>query len=157
MNILKTLKIIYKSEHQHFLSVEKKMYNRWRLLIKLVVLLNKNYKPCEIYRKRYKSMNNLVIIALKYRGKNVKRRSLGFAKDFVNNNRKAKCIFCEKKLTLENATTDHIIPISQGGNNCQVNLIVVCSDCNSDRGTMKFYEYLIYKNKKYSKTKQIFI
>lgn len=91
-------------------------------------------------------MKDFVVVALKYNGKNVKRRSIGFAKDFVNNNRKAKCIYCKRKLTLENATTDHIIPISKGGNNSQVNLVVVCSDCNGDRGVIPFYEYLRYKD-----------
>jgi len=157
MNLINTLKHIYKAEHQHFLSVDKKTYNRWKLIIILTVLLNKRYRSCEIYRKKYKTMKNFVVIALKYSGKNVKRRSIGFAKDFVNNNRKAKCIFCERKLTLENATTDHIIPISQGGNNSQINLIVCCGECNADRGVIPFYEYLKHRNKEYSKIKQIYI
>ena len=102
-------------------------------------------------------MENIVIVGLKYNGKNVKRRTSGYAKDFVKGNRNAICIYCENKLTNHNATTDHIIPISDGGNNCQVNLIVCCKDCNNERGAMPFTEYLQIKNPKFKNVKRLFI
>ena len=148
MNIVKTLKFLYKAKDQHFLSVSKEQWNRWGLIIKIAILLNKNYKSCTIYRRKYKFLNNIVVVGLKWSGKNVKRRTAGFAKDFLQINKNAKCIYCECKLTNENATTDHIIPISDGGNNCQVNLIVTCFDCNNQRGDLDFYDYLKIKNPK---------
>ena len=41
------------------------------LLIKITLLFNKNYKTCTIYRKKYKFLNNIVVVGLKCSGKNV--------------------------------------------------------------------------------------
>lgn len=153
MNIFKTLKHLYKAHDPHFLSVSKEQWERWSLLIKIVLYFNKNYKSVTIYRKKYKYLNNIVVVGLKWNGKNVKRRTSGFAKEFLENNKDAKCIYCECHLTQENATTDHIIPISNGGNNAQINLVVVCFDCNNERGDLEFTEYLKLKNPKYQNTK----
>jgi len=149
MNIIKTLKFLSKAKDPHFLSVNKEQWHRWGLLIRIAIWSNKNYKGCIIYRKKYKFLNNIVVVGLKWSGKNVKRRTAGFAKEFLVSNKNAKCIYCERKLTQENATTDHIIPISNGGNNCQVNLMVCCFDCNNERGNMEFKQYLRIKNPKY--------
>ena len=153
MNIIKTLRFLYKAKDPHFLSVSKEQWRRWGLLIKITLLFNKNYKSCTIYRKKYKFLNNIVVVGLKWSGKNVKRRTAGFAKEFLTTNKNAKCIYCECKLTQENATTDHIIPISDGGNNSQVNLLICCFDCNNERGSMRFIEYLRIKNPKYKTVK----
>jgi 5-methylcytosine-specific restriction endonuclease McrA len=98
-----------------------------------------------------------VVIGLKYNGKRIKRRTSGFAKEFIEQNKDAKCIYCEKDLNNENATADHIIPISNGGNNAQVNLIVCCKDCNGERGNIDFKHYLKSKNIKYKNIKYISI
>lgn len=149
MNIIKTLRFLYKAKDPHFLSVSKEQWYRWGLLIKITLLFNKNYKSCTIYRRKYKFLNNIVVVGLKWSGKNVKRRTAGFAKEFLLANKNAKCIYCECKLTPENATTDHIIPISKGGNNAQVNLMICCFDCNNQRGDLDFKDYLRIKNPKY--------
>jgi 5-methylcytosine-specific restriction endonuclease McrA len=94
-----------------------------------------------------------VVVGLKYSGKNVKRRTSGFAKEFISENKGMKCLYCENTLTEMNATADHIIPISEGGNNCQVNLVVCCNECNSERGNLDFRTYLSKKNKKYRNSK----
>jgi 5-methylcytosine-specific restriction endonuclease McrA len=157
MGLIKTLKFLYKSEHPHFISVDKKTYFRWKLLIRIAVGMNKNYKSCEIFRRKYKVMEDFVVVGLKYNGKNVKRRTSGYAKEFLVDNREAKCLYCEMKLHKGNATADHIIPISEGGNNTQVNLIVCCKDCNNERGNTEFKTYLSMKNKKYKNKKVIYI
>ena len=157
MNIFKVIKFILKSKDPHFISVSKKIWNRWSWLIRLSVLSNKNYVPCVIYRKRYKFLENIVVVGLKWNGKNVKRRTSGFAKEFLKENKNAKCIYCEKKLDEKTATSDHIIPISEGGNNTQVNLMVCCFECNNERGNMKFIEYLKTKNPKYRNAKTPFV
>ena len=156
MRLVKILKFIYKAEHPHFLSVDKETYFRWSWLIKSVVGLNKRYKSCEIFRKKYKIMEDFVVIGLKYNGKNVKRRTSGFAKEFLDENESYDCIYCDRKLDKENATADHIIPISEGGNNTQVNLVVCCKDCNNERGNIDFKTYLSIK-KKGIKFKKFFI
>ncbi len=146
MVILRVLNEIRKSKDQHFISVSKDIWKYWAFLIRLFVIFNKNYKSVTIYRKKYKFLSNIVVVGLKTFGKNTKRRTSGFAKEFILSNKNAKCIYCETKLTMENATTDHIIPISKGGSNVQVNLVVTCFNCNNERGNIPFNEYLKIKN-----------
>jgi hypothetical protein len=155
MKIIKILRFLHSAKHQHFLSVDKKTYDTWKWIIKTIVSLNKNYKSCEIFRKKYKIMENFVVVGLKYNGKNVKRRTSGYAKGNIK--RHSKCPYCGVKLTTENATTDHIVPISNGGNNCQVNLVVCCEKCNIERGNLPFMKYIKLKNKNLYNKKEIFI
>lgn len=44
------------------------------------------------------------------------------------------CIYCDKKLNMENATLDHLVPYSLGGKNTFVNISVACAKCNEKRG-----------------------
>jgi len=155
--IINKLKEIYHSKHQHFLSIEYKTYKRWKWAIKIAVLLNKKYIPCEIFRKKYKNYTNFVVIGLKFNGKNVRRRVNGYAKEYIDKNEGTKCIYCSCDLNNDNATSDHIVPISKYGNNCQVNLIVCCTKCNGERGSQDFKTYLKNKNIIYSKIKHPFI
>jgi len=148
MKLINVLKFLITSKHSHFVSVDKKTYKRWKILIRLAVKLNKNYKSVEIYRRKFKVLEDFVVVGLKYSGKNVRRRTSGFAKEFVEQNQDAKCLYCDTKLTVDNATADHIIPISEGGNNAQVNLVVCCKDCNNERGNLEFKYYLTMKNHK---------
>ena len=157
MKLLKVLTQIYKSKHYHFLLVDYKFYKRFSFFIKLAVFLNKKYIPCEIFRKKYKTHKNFVVIGLKWNGKNVKRRTNGYAKEFILNNKDYKCIYCECELDDQNVTSDHIVPISYGGNNCQVNLVICCTDCNNERGNLEFKTYLKWKNIRFRNIKHPFI
>jgi 5-methylcytosine-specific restriction endonuclease McrA len=157
MSDFKQLINILISKNEHFLFVDFAFYKKWKYLIRLLTLINKNYKSCEIFRKKYKIYDNIVVIGLKWSGKKVKRRTTGFAKEYLEETKNPRCIYCECKLNVTNATTDHIIPISKGGNNTQVNFIVSCLKCNSERGDTEFNKYLRVKNKKYLKSKSIFI
>lgn len=146
MNILKIINFLIFSKHSHFLSVDEKTYKKWKWIIITAVKLNKKYKSVEIFRKKFQVLEYFVVVGLRYSGKNVRRRTSGFAKEFLEKNADSKCIYCEKELTIDNATADHIIPISDGGNNCQVNLVVCCKDCNNERGNLDFKFYLSKKN-----------
>lgn len=156
MSIFKILKFLATSKHVHFISVDFSTYKRWKLLIKMVVKLNKNYIGCEIFRKKYKTQRNLVVVGLRYYGKNVKRRVNGYAKEQIKDI-DTNCIYCNRKLTEKNATADHIIPISLGGNNTQVNLITCCVRCNGDRGNKNFRTFLSEKNINFRNVKYPFI
>lgn len=157
IKLLRKIKEIYRAEHSHFLFVDYTLYKKWKWIIRITVLLNKKYVSCEIFRKKYKIHKDFVVIGLKWNGKNVKRRTNGFAKEILDKNPGIKCIYCEKELTQRNATSDHIIPISKGGNNCQINIVASCKYCNGERGNILFTEYIKLKNPKYLKIKDIFV
>ena len=157
MKDIKILIGLYKSKGEHFLSVDFDFYRKWKWIIKLILFFNKEYISCEIFRNKWKFNRRFVVVGLKWGGKNVKRRTTGFAKEFLQLSKNPKCIYCECPLTIENATSDHIIPISKGGNNCQVNLIICCSECNNERGDIEFNKYLSIKNPKYKDIRTTFI
>ena len=156
-NVFYKLWKFYKAKHPHFLYVNKSEYFKYRWLFVLVMWLNKNYIQCEIFKKRYKHLKDIVIIGLRWNGKNVKRRTNGFAKDFIKRHRNARCLYCNVPLNFENSTTDHIVPISKGGNNTKVNFVVCCEACNNERGEQDFVDYLKIKNKKFKDIKHPFI
>ena len=157
MNLIGVVKFILVSKHPHIISVDRKVYNKWKFFIKLLVRLNKNYKSVEIFRKKFKITEDFVVVGLKYGGKNIRRRTVGFAKSFLDQNGLVKCLYCDRELNSQNATADHIIPISKGGNNTKVNLVVACEDCNSQRGNLEFEKFLRLKNPKYHNVKEIYI
>lgn len=157
VNTIKIFKEILFKKDEHFISVDWEFYRKWSFVLKLIVGLNKKYRYCLIFRKRVKFTKRVVIIGLKRYDKKVKRRTTGFAKEFISETKNPKCLYCNSKLTPTNATTDHIIPISKGGNNTQVNLVVCCLKCNSERGDMDFYTYLRMKNEKFKKVRHPFI
>ena len=151
--------ILYKIitiSHPHYLSTSFETYRKYKWLIKLFLMFNKNYIPCEILREKYKFNKNIAVFGLRYYGKNVKRNVSGYAKSIIQD-KEINCIYCDVKLTNENASTDHIVPVSNKGSNCQLNLLVCCNDCNSDRGNIDFYEYLKMRNEKYTNMKYIFV
>ena len=154
---IKELRRISQAKQEHFLIVDFKFYKKWGLILRMLVKSNPEYVPCVIFRKKYKKRKNIVVIGLKWNGRNVRRRSLGFAKEFIDRHKNPKCIYCGVKLTHENATSDHIIPISNGGNNTQINMVVVCNDCNNERGNMSFDNFMKIKNPELNKQKYVFI
>lgn len=144
-NIWKKLKEFRKTKHKHFLFVNWDEYKKYGLLIRIAIRLNPNYLSCKIYRKQYKNYENIVVVGLKWYGKNVKRRTNGYAKEQLES--VDTCLFCHSKLNEVNVTADHIIPISQGGSNSKVNLVACCDNCNGERGDSDFYEYFFFKRK----------
>jgi 5-methylcytosine-specific restriction endonuclease McrA len=121
-------------------------------------MFNKSYNSCRIYRKKHKYHNNIVVIGLKYYGRNVKRRTNGYSKGYLElNPGDNHCIYCNTLLYEENITADHIIPVSKGGNNSRINLTPCCNTCNEERGDEEFYKYLYQKQPKYLKMDYPFI
>lgn len=156
-NDINILKRIFNSKNEYSIFVEYNFYKKWKYIIKLIIFLNKGYISCEIYRKKYKSHRNIVVIALKWNGKNVKRRTTGYAKEIIGRKKETKCIYCNNSLDHDNATADHIVPVSKGGNNSKLNLIVCCLSCNGERGNMDFKKFLHRKNIDSRRYKRYFI
>jgi len=157
MKIIRLLREIIIAKDTHFIFVKKKQYFRYKLLIKLSLYFNKNYISVDIFRKDYLHYGDIVVVALRYYGKNVKRRTNGYAKYYLLKNPGLTCIYCGSTLNNDNSNTEHIIPISLGGNNTKVNMIVCCKKCNAERGNEDFYTYLRKKNPKYRKKRNPFI
>lgn len=55
-----------------------------------------------------------------------------------------ECYYCTVKLTKEEATMDHIVPISRGGKSQKGNLVVCCKDCNSQKKYLTPVEWALY-------------
>lgn len=51
------------------------------------------------------------------------------------------CCYCNKPLTLETATMEHIVPDSRKGTFNTTNLTVSCSEHNNQRGNKPFFDY----------------
>jgi HNH endonuclease len=52
------------------------------------------------------------------------------------------CAFCDRLLSPNEITLDHLVPASQGGAYHSTNLTVACFDCNNERDTAPFLSYL---------------
>ena len=62
-------------------------------------------------------------------------------REFVTTRDGLICCYCEKPLTIDSVTLDHIIPESRDGSFNVTNLTVSCYDCNNKRGNKPFFEY----------------
>lgn len=45
-----------------------------------------------------------------------------------------RCVYCEKAITPESGTLDHVIPAMADGGNTPDNLVAACSRCNHRKG-----------------------
>lgn len=50
---------------------------------------------------------------------------------------KGRCVYCNKDLNFKEATLDHIVPRSKGGQNTWENLVCCCKNCNHSKGSKK--------------------
>lgn len=60
----------------------------------------------------------------------------------------SRCYWCQKRLTEQTASRDHLVPLSTGGEDVLANIVPACFPCNSSRGNkseQEFREYLARK------------
>ena len=60
---------------------------------------------------------------------------------------------CDKHLTTNTATIDHIVPKYRGGHNTKSNMCCCCSDCNKDKATTPLEQWYISSYIHYSETR----
>lgn len=156
-HINKSLIQLFLNKKEYFLFVDFNFYKKWWLTILILIFFKRGYRNCLFFRKEYKFYKNVVVVGIKNNDKKIKRRTKGYSKKFLQKNSDTNCIYCKTKLNTENSSVDHIIPISKGGNNSQLNLVVVCRDCNNERGDLEFKTYLKIKNEEFEKVESPFI
>lgn len=144
---------LFINKNEYFLFVDFKFYKRWWLLIYIIIFFKRNYKNCLFFRKDYKFYKEIAVVGIRKNSKKIRRRTKGYSKKLLDNHHVSNCIYCKTKLNQENCSVDHILPISKGGNNSKLNLIVVCKDCNNERGNLEFKTYLKLKNEEYKDIK----
>lgn len=157
MNLIQVYKYLTTAKTEHYLYFTIENYRRYRFLIYFLLMFNKHYISCKIFRKEHKYHKNIVVVGLKYYGRTVKRRTNGYAKEYLDEYPDSNCPYCNTTLNNDNITADHIIAVSKGGNNAKINLLCSCKKCNEERGDEDFYKYLFQKQPKYKQIKYPFI
>jgi 5-methylcytosine-specific restriction endonuclease McrA len=138
---------------QKFCAVPLGSYKSIKKLMPLL-LKDTQYIQCEILKKHIgHNMKNYVVVALRDEraAPNKKSATRGYAKRRLANDSNSRCCFCERKLDSTNATTEHIIPFSECHNNSAANFTLSCYNCNKERKTTDFYQFMAYKRKKFLK------
>lgn len=126
-------------------------------LAKPVLLLNASYEPLKIvnwkrainlyfsnkveivetYDLVVRSVNLSIylpsVVRLLYMAKQF-RRSVPLTRINILARDSYRCQYCFQKLTLSNATIDHVIPKSRGGMATWDNLVACCIECNKRKG-----------------------
>lgn len=87
------------------------------------------------------------------------RRRQKRIREYVINRDGSLCCYCDKILTPETVTMEHIVPDSKRGTFNTTNLTVSCSECNNRRGNKPFFEYckqFNWSQEKISKYKKMY-
>lgn len=59
------------------------------------------------------------------------------------------CVLCGRPITnINDLTTEHLIPISRGGNSSETNIEPAHFRCNQEKGNMTYLEWLVYLSNK---------
>jgi hypothetical protein len=60
-----------------------------------------------------------------------------------------KCAYCERELTEDTATIDHVIPKHKGGHNVKNNMVCCCCKCNRSKGSQLLADFYTENNPNY--------
>ena len=59
---------------------------------------------------------------------------------------KATCYYCQKSISKDLVTMDHVVPISRGGKSTKGNLVPCCKECNKNKRSLTAIEWTDYLN-----------
>lgn len=130
------VKAAIKKQEVH-LIVSDILWSLAKPILKRIVKSDARYIPTEIWRTD--GDKTIVIIGLYNDKGRVKRRG---GASWLIEDEDIWCPICHTRLWSNNASLDHIIPISVGGNNSRFNLILMCKDCNNRRSNEEFYRFI---------------
>jgi len=54
-----------------------------------------------------------------------------------------RCFYCDKQLTRQKKTRDHVTPRSRNGSNARSNIVDACRDCNNLKGCLTLEEFRV--------------
>lgn len=54
-----------------------------------------------------------------------------------------RCYFCDKQLSRQKKTRDHLTPKSRNGSNARNNIVDACRDCNNLKGCLTLEEFRV--------------
>ena len=77
------------------------------------------------------------------------RKKIAVWKGKIQNGIYPTCILCGKPITeVKELTTEHLLPLSRGGNSHDSNLYPSHFRCNQEKGNMTLREWVIYLREK---------
>lgn len=104
----------------------------------LAVLGDRNVEVIEEYEDRYcrsVTFSMKIPAVIRYAAKVVgKRRGVRFSRENVYTRDKGKCQYCSLKVSRPEATYDHVLPRTQGGQTRWENIVIACVPCNQRKG-----------------------
>jgi len=98
------------------------------------------WKRCEVYRDLY-GVRIAAVIALKSNNKSSSRINKRVVSRAFKQPDEPVCAYTRTAIDRVNASAEHIIPLSSGGNNSVWNICVACAQLNNKRGNMNFWKY----------------
>ena len=66
-----------------------------------------------------------------------------------------KCAYCDKQLSQDSATIDHILPKHKGGQNVKNNMLCSCSECNRLKGSAVLDAWFCKNNRNFSEERLV--
>lgn len=65
----------------------------------------------------------------------------------ISNKSEGRCAHCGQLMSVEEMTVDHVYPLSKGGTNNPINLVILCEKCNKEKRDMlirpsNYYKYI---------------
>jgi 5-methylcytosine-specific restriction endonuclease McrA len=70
------------------------------------------------------------------------KNNLRFRRWAFGQNRIMLCHYCNEPMTFEQSTADHMVAMSDGGDDSQANKVLSCRTCNRKKGVMRYHEFM---------------